>query len=301
MKSGYLFVFIAFTFLSLSVEAQINLKTYTTATDTFYWKRYTHIAKPSKINLKRFTVSGSGKIIDSFLSKHLEQYPQFTSDSLRSLSLKDLKKCLYPVEINGDQLPDIIFSGSSGGESDIVRIYLNRQDSFELVFEDYQYITQFICDQGFLKEMQTGDAGCCDAYLYFTRNYTIRHDKGEAIFVKGKQIVAYKYTEEPSFFYPAAMPFISRADTMMLRASAARLNEPFDPHLETFGNIIAKYRTRAKGNVLAIKSYGQRNDWYFVEIFPDATPAASILYDIEKMPTFIRGWVSGQSISLQPD
>jgi hypothetical protein len=54
-----------------------------------------------------------------------------------------------------------------------------------------------------------------------------------------------------------------------------------------------------KGVALAYKSYGKGNDWYFVEIFPDASPSASILYDVEKMPTFIRGWVSGQAIFLE--
>ena len=301
MKYDHFIVLLAFVLLSRGVEAQINIKTYTTATDTFYWKRYTHVSKPLKINLNRFTVAGSGKIIESFLAKHLDQFPQFTNDSVQRFNVRDLKRCLFPVDINGDHLPDIIFSGFSGGESDIVRIYLNRKDSFELVFEDYQYISKFTCDRGLLTEMQTGDPGCCGSYLYFRRDYTIKIDNGELMFIKGRQQVEYQYTEEPFKFYPRAMPFTAKADTMLLRASATRLNEPFNPHLDTFGNIIAKYRTRAKGLVLAYKSYGKGNDWYFVEIFPDTSPSASILYDIEKIPTFIRGWVSGQASLLNPE
>ncbi|MEI7500437.1 MAG: hypothetical protein WCK84_08290 [Bacteroidota bacterium] len=301
MKFNCILVFLTVILLSFEVEAQINIKTYTSATDTFYWKRYTHIPKPAKINLKQFTVSRSGKIIESFLLKHLDQFPQFTDDSVPRFSPKDLKKCLYPLDINGDNLPDMIFSGYSGGESDIVKIYLNRTDSFELVFEDYQYITKFTCGHGLLTEMQTGDAGCCDNYLYFTRDYSVKLENGKPLFVKGKQQVVYKYTEEPDICYPRGIPFAMKSDTMLVRASAAQLNEPFNPHLETFGNIIAKYRTRAKGIALAYKSYGKGNDWYFVEIFPDAAPSASILYDVEKMPTFIRGWVSGQAILLGPE
>jgi hypothetical protein len=299
MKYNYIIVLFAIILFTLEVDAQINIKTYTSATDTFYWKRYIHIPKPPKTNLKQFMVSRSGKIIESFLATHLAQFPQFTNDSVRRFNIKDLKKCLYPVEINGDQLPDMIFSGFSGGESDIVRIYLNRKDSFELVFEDYQYITKFICLQGRLKEMQTGDVGCRGNYLYFTRNYTVKQENGEPLFIKGMQQVVYQYTEEPVSYYPRAIPFTTISDTMLLRASAAQLNEPFNPHLDTFGNIIAKYRTRVKGVALAYKSYGKGNDWYFVEIFPDASPSASILYDVEKMPTFIRGWVSGQAIFLE--
>jgi hypothetical protein len=299
MRSNCIHLLFVFILFSIRLEAQINIKTYTTATDTFYWKRYTHIPKPPEINLKQLTVSRSGKIIEAFLAKHLDQFPQFTNDSLGRFTVKDLKKCLYPVEINGDDLPDMIFSGFSGGESDIIKIYLNRKDSFELVFEDYQYITKFIRMQGLLSQMQTGDAGCCDDYLYFIRNYNVKPENGRLLFIKGKQQVAYKYTEEPDLYYPQPIPFIAKSDTMLLRASAAQLNEPFNPHLDTFGNIIAKYRTKAKGVALAYKSYGKWNDWYFVEIFPDSSPSASILYNVEKIPTFIRGWVSAKAISFE--
>jgi hypothetical protein len=194
----------------------------------------------------------------------------------------------------------MIFTGFTGGKSDMVRIWLNRGDSYELIFEDYQYISKFTKTGSKLCEMQTGDAGYGDDYLYFTRDYRVEQEKGELVFIKGKQIVAYRHTEEPVKYYPQPIPFIAKADTMLLRASASRQDEPYNPNLDTFGNIIAKYRTKARGNVLAYTSNGKGNDWFFVEISPSATPSASILYDIDKMPTFIRGWVSSQSIQLQP-
>jgi hypothetical protein len=294
--------FILLPFLLLAAfagKAQIDIQRYTTATDTFYWKRYVHIPEPPRVNLRRFLVSQPAKKIDAFLARNLIQFPQFTSDSAPKFTIKDLKKCLYPIDLNGDKLPDMIFSGYSGGESDIVRIWLNRRDSFELVFEDYQYLSKFVKSGDNLVEMQTGDVGCCDNYLYFTRDYRVKQEKDGITFVKGKQVVAYQYIEEPAKYYPEPIPFSARADTMLLRASAAQQNEPFIPFLDTFGNIIAKYRTKASGNVLAYKSSGRGNDWFFVEISPVAYPSASILYDIDRMPTFIRGWVSSQAITLE--
>lgn len=281
-------------------HAQIDIQRYTSATDTFYWKRYTHIPKPPRVNLKRFTVSNPSGTVNSFLAKNIGQFPQFTGDSGSRIPVRDLKKCLYPVDVNGDKLPDMIFSGNSGGETDIIRIWLNRRDSFELIFEDYQYISGFKMNRKKLVELQTGDAGGNNGYLYFTRDYQVDLETGEPVFVKGKQVVAYKYTEEPPAYYPQPVPFIAKADTLLLRASAARLNEPFIPGLDTFGNILAKYRSRVRGTALAFKSYGKGNDWFFVEIYPSTAPSASILYDIDKIPTFIRGWVSGQSIQLSP-
>ncbi len=298
MRFINILLFLALMLYSFAVEAQIKLQTYTTATDTFYWKRYTHIPKPPKLRLKQFSVSNSTEIVDAFLVNHLNLFPQFTNDSLPKFTVKTLKKCLFPVDINGDMLPDMIFSGFSGGEADVVQIFLNRKDSFELVFEDYQYITKFRKEAGKLVELQTGDVGCCANYLYFTRDYRVKQENGEPFFIKVKQKVAYQYTEEPFKYYPQPIPFVAKSDTMLLRASAAQLNEPYNPYLETFGNIVAKYRSKTRGIVVAYKSYGNGNDWYFVEVYPDTSPSASILYDLTKMPTFIRGWVSGQAILL---
>jgi hypothetical protein len=294
----YFRVILLFTILvyGFKAEAQIKLKTYTTATDTFYWKRYVHIPKPPKVRLSQFTVLDHGRTAEQFLAGNLDQFPQFTNDSLPKFNVKTLKKCLYPVDINGDHLPDMIFSGYSGGESDLVRIYLNHGNSFELVFEDYQYISKFRKEAGKLVELQTGDVGSGSNYLYFMHEYRVDHENGQPVFIMVKQIVAYRYTEEPSKFYQKPVSFVAKTDTMLLRSSAAQLNEPFFPELGTFGNIVAKYRSKARGVVLAMKTYGKGNDWYFVEVFPDTSPSSSILYDVNRMPTFIHGWVSGQSI-----
>ncbi|MEI7664230.1 MAG: hypothetical protein WCK34_18630 [Bacteroidota bacterium] len=283
---------------ALAGYSQIKLQRYTTATDTFYWKRYTHLAKPQKLGLRQFTASNPGKTIESFLARNLSQFPQFTNDSLPGYTVEKLKKCLYPIDINGDNVPDIVFSGYGGGGSDMVRIYLNRKDTFALVFEDYQYFTSFKKKAGKLVELQTGDVGNGGNYLCFTRDYRVTGDNSEPVFIKVKQHVVYQYTEDPIRYYASPIPFTARADTMLLRASAAVLNEPFLPGLETFGNIVAKYRSKTRGIVLATKSYGKGNDWYFVEVSPGSMPSASILYDLDKMPSFIRGWVSGQSIYL---
>lgn len=300
MKILHPFLLAFFLLTAVTGKSQIDLKRYTTATDTFYWKKYIHVPQPPRVNLRRFSVSQPAKKIEAFLARQIGEFTQFTDDSTRRHSANDLKKCLFPVDLNGDKLPDMIFSGYSGGTSDIVRIWINRRDSFELVFEDYQYISLFRKVEGKLVEMQTGDPGSGENYLYFTRDYRVDQNTGTPVFIKGKQSVIYKYTEEPLKYYPEPIPFTSKADTLLVRASSAQLNEPFNPHLDTFGNIVAKYRTRSRGIVLAYKSNEKGNDWFFVEFSPFAVPSASILYDIDKIPTFIRGWVSSQSIQLEP-
>ena len=285
---------------SLSGLAQIDIQRYTTATDTFYWKRYTQIPKPPRVNLRRFLVSQPSKKIDAFLEKYLAQALQVSGDSASPVSIAELKKSLYPIDVNGDRLPDMIFSGTLGGAPEMVRIWINRKDSFELIFEDYQYISKFRKEGDKLTELQTADVGKDGDYLYFTRDYRVQMEQGVPGFVKGKQTVSYQHMEEPANYYPVPIPFIAKADTMLLRASAAQQNEPFNPGLDTFGNIMAKYRTKARGVALAFKSMGKGNDWFFIEVSPSASPSASVFYDLDKLPTFIRGWVSGQAVQLVP-
>jgi len=283
---------------AFSGQAQIDIRQYTTATDTFYWKRYTQIPGPDRFNLKRVTARQPAKKILAFFKLQADDFQYYITDSTGNLPVGELEKCLFPIDIDGDKMTDMIFSGSVNGQEEMVRIWLSRVNGFELVFEDYQYISKFIRTGGKLSELQTSEGIDGEDYLYFTNDYRVQWTDGNPVFVRGDRTVSYCHTEEPLHYLPRPVPFESLRDTMMLRASAARQDEPFLPDLGSFGNIIAKYRSKARGMALAKKSYGSGNDWYFVEISPSTMPSASILYDIDKFPTFIRGWVSGQAIKI---
>jgi len=299
MTCRKIFLFLVAFLVAFQVAGQIKFKTYTSATDTFYWKRYEHFAKPGKVNLSRYTAGKGSRIIDRFLKKNLSLFPQFTNDSARQNTVKNLRKSLYPMDLNGDRQPDMIFSGFSGGESAITQIFLNRNDSFELVFEDYQYITTLNMVNGALHSMAIADPGCCDAYLCFMRDYTVRKEGNSLSFVKGKQIAWYHFTERPKDILKTPVAWSAVYDSMLIRASAALLNEPYNPYLETYGNIIAGYTQKIRGVALARQTDANGLEWYYVEIIPECRPRKSIFYEIGKYPTFIRGWVEGNEIIIR--
>jgi hypothetical protein len=294
------FFFLALFMTFKVVQGQITIKQYTSATDTFYWKRYEHVKKPGKLSLSKYTVSRPGKVIDRFLSLNLYRFPQFSRDSTKPVRLADLKKCLYPMDLNGDQRTDMIFSGFSGGESGKTQIFINRQDSFELVFEDYQYVVSLVIQSGILTGLQMADIGCCDAYLYFTRDYRVKQQGCELDFIKGKQTAVYHFTERPFDLLSPAIAWQAVYDTTLIRASAANLDDPYNPYMETWGNTIAGYINKIHGMALALKKDQYGKIWYYVEIIPDIKPKKSIFYEIDKFPTFIQGWVEGSLIHLQP-
>ena len=285
---------------AIGAVAQIDIKTYTTETDTFYWKRYFNVAAPPAVNLKRYTASRRSARIDAFLATNPAGLWYAPGDTSGRPDPGLLRPFLYPVELTGDRQPDMIYAGPGEGGQDKVQIWFARNGGYDLVFEDYQYLSSLTLDRGILSRFTTGDRGTgTENYLYFTRHYRVDRDSTGLAIVREKQVAEYRHTEEPSVLFKTPAPFRTVADTLMLRASPARLNEPFLPDLDTFGNIVAKYRTRAAGNALAYVSRGHGNDWYYVEMSPVAVPSASILYGTDRLPTFVRGWVSAHGILLK--
>lgn len=278
-------------------HGQINLKTYTSATDTFYWKRYEHIAPPERIKPGKIAKPAKGLVFDHFISRMKSEFPWLCQDSAGTSMKPGWNKYFYFVEINGDQNREILYAGPSASGCEMVRIYFNDGNIFHLLFEDYQYLSGWRMKENRLMGLKTGEVHCEGDYLYFTRDYAVQWNDVAPEIVKGRQTAWYRYTELPRKYFDTPVPFSAVADTLLLRASAAQLNEPFIPYPETFGNIVAKYRSKVRGELLAMKTDGKGNTWYFAEIWPDTRPSASILYGTEKIPIFIRGWISGLSVA----
>jgi hypothetical protein len=296
MKRRFFLALLTSLLASAYAEAQEQQARPAIPADTFYWKQYPCIPKPSRADLRRIEVPRQQKRIREFLSANIGQFPQFRADSAGPFDTARITGCLHPAELNGDGRIDMIFMGFSGGQADITRIYLNFPDSFLLVFEDYQYPSELTVVKGILTSLTMTDPGCGDDYLYFDRAYQVRSDGPKLSFIKGKQTAVYMHTETPGTLFPNPVPFRSASDTLLVRASAAVINEPFNPTLENFGNITARYKTKIRGKVLGTSATPSGRDWWYVEIMPDTKPSASILYGTDRLPTFFRGWVHRDAI-----
>ncbi len=279
------------------VSAQIKLKTYTSATDTFYWKKYEHVPPPARLNLKKYTVANNASQVETFLQNTPQAFKTFISDSLRMHPENPPKKYLYAININHDALPDIVFNGSGRNETEMVQIYINRKDSFDLVFEDYRYISELSGDKAGITGVVTGDPGKKGDYRYFRRYYSIAHEGKSVAFIRGKQTVEYKFTQRPGKEFENPRPFKAMNDTTLVRASARFIDAPYDPKLKTWGNIICGFTKVISGNILAMEKDAAGLIWYFVEIFPDEKPEKSIFGDLGNYPTFIHGWLPSEDIS----
>ena len=110
---------------SLGGVAQIDIRQYTTATDTFYWKRYIRVAPPPKENLKRYKAANASGQVALFFAKRSQHLPELSSDSsLPQITDREVSKHLFPIDVDGDRTPDMVFSGPLDGEPGMVRIWL---------------------------------------------------------------------------------------------------------------------------------------------------------------------------------
>lgn len=289
-----LYVFLVMT----GASAQIDIHRYTSATDTFFWKRYEHIPGPAPLRLSRVGSVPKGNILTALIAQYPEQFAQLSPDSTVAPDIREWKKNLRATDFNDDGKPDIIYAGPGRTTDHMVQLYLFRETGFNLVFEDFGFLTNWTMKEHRLISVGTGEASCAAGATNFLRDYEVKWEGAEPRFIHGKQTAWYRYTELPSLLLEKPVAFESIRDTLTLRASAARINEPFIPEPETFGNIVAKYSKKLRGVVIGTTGHQKNNDWYFVEIIPDAFPSATVLCRHNQIPLFIRGWVPASAILL---
>ena len=285
-------------FLMTGASAQIDIQKYTSATDTFYWKRYEHIPGPAPLKLSRIASAPAKSTVTAFLAQDQELLALLSPDSTVVPDIRGWKKHLRITDFNHDGVPDIIYQGPGSNSNNTVRLYLGNGTGYDLVFEDFQYLTHFTLEEKRLVSLCTGEASCAAGATWFTREYSVNWEGAVPRFINGKQTAWYRYTELPLRVFEKTIAFESVRDTLTLRASAHRINEPFIPYPETFGNIVAKYREKVRGVVIGTTNDQKPNEWYFVEIIPDASPSASVLCRNNQIPLFIRGWVAAAAISV---
>lgn len=275
-------------------------KSIAAVSDSDYWNLYQRIDKPQQLNLKKFCSRDKNGSIDLFIKCCTSHFPQFAVDSLGSYDIKALRKCLYLSDLDGDGQPDIIFSGPGEGSSMLTQIYINRKDSFELVFEDYQYITSMVIRNGHLSELTLCDPGVEDSWLYFSRYYRVELQNGQLVFIHGKQTAEFRYAEKPELFNFEGNQVISAVDSLIIRASASVIDKPLIRKFGMNGNQIASYVMKFRMIIVGRNDLKSKDPWCYIEIIPDLKPARSLFYDTGDYPTFIRGWVKLKDIKTTP-
>jgi len=238
--------------------------------------------------------------IDAFITQNRDRFQQF-QQSYRPLD--SLRKRLHFLDLNGDKLPDVVFEGESGGEAQIVEIYLNTGNSYRYVFSANQGILKIDWRENRLYRLYIDDWGCCDEPLNINKIYQASYKKPDAPeFIQTYQGCFIRGTVFPDSLFPAPIRFQLTNDKYKIRCSPLlddTTPQDWLPNGEARGNCIAMLAKGAVGTALGKKTDATGREWWFVEIDEEYYPAKSdVLPGADKIefPTKIRGWVSSRFV-----
>ncbi|HEY8969397.1 MAG TPA: hypothetical protein VIM64_09890, partial [Puia sp.] len=112
---------------------------------------------------------------------------------------------LHFVDLNGDNLPDVIYEGWSGGEATVVDFFINEKKKFRKAFSTYQELFELEYTRGKLSSFVAYDYGCCDPTVEFERQFSVdslfhcKLNRQRAIMV-GSSVGEKGYTAPDGFF-----------------------------------------------------------------------------------------------------
>lgn len=213
----------------------------------------------------------------------------------------------YFIHLNNDKFPDVIYDGPSGGEGDMVIIFINRQFTIEKVFTGMQHIIDLKFEKNGLSSLGIYDPGCCAETVEIEKYYEV---DAKFHFKQIKQQAAlsgmktYDEDEAGAVLFEKPVPFITLNADYALRYSP----EISDLKPDIFesvgeivkGNIIAQYPKGAKGIAWGYKKDITGREWWLVEMEPQRKLSFNKFWGNEEFPTSYCGWMSSRFVERLP-
>lgn len=241
-------------------------------------------------------------LISRFIDLTPKEFEFYKLDESYSLTIQDLINDLHVVDINNDGLDDIIFDGSSGGEANEISIFINKSNSFEKIFTDYQGILSVEFDKGILNKINIKDWGCCAEFIVTTKFYDVKFRNGEFEFVQKK---SFKYLEN------TFLPVTYWNETKKISVLNDNYNLRFSPQIDdtsevyyvgepTYRNKIGKLKNNTKAIAIAESTDTTGRVWFFVAIYPEFDVSESYFYNYkDEIKSYKCGWISSRFIEIQ--
>lgn len=201
------------------------------------------------------------------------------------------------LDLDSDDDLDFIFDGWSGGEPTCVRVYLNIDNTYNKVFDEFQEITAIELGKNGLTSLSIQDPGCCASYITFNMDFQVETSKDKMNFLLVNRTARIQNTELPTNELKEPVRFEIENEIYYLRAT---------PKIDTTnlwyegdegeGNIIAELKKGDQGRAIGKSTDSTGRVWWFVEIDPEFKPNKSYFYDLEERPTKVTGWMSSRFV-----
>ena len=223
------------------------------------------------------------------------------TDIISMLDAQNLKLRDYTtaIDLNNDGLLDVVYSGTSGGEPNIVYFFLQKDSGFEQIFEVMQAIKKVIWEGELLSQVYTSDWGCCATIHLINSVYNVTYDQqNKPVFKKKFQsIEVNNELTKPKNFFTDPIEFVVDNEGYKLR-----LNPEIDDHteyhwLEITGNTFATLKQGTNGTALASRTDKTGRIWWYVAIDFDKNVQNCILHTPDDYPTRVIGWISSRYVT----
>jgi len=211
---------------------------------------------------------------------------------------KELVKYLYAIDLNGDNLLDVFYQGPTGGEPNIIQIFLNEGHRYKKVFTGYQDIVNMKFEKDKLVSFRLFNPGCCADPQILEYNYEITYKKDEPIFSLNKSIGYLRLTEKVENSFNPVQKFAITVDKSNLRKECYFFDDAEHPVNGSRGNITATYKRGAKGKAIGFKR-DQENEWIYVLMEPTSKIEQCVFSNFMEQPTQIYGWILKKDTNLE--
>jgi hypothetical protein len=202
------------------------------------------------------------------------------------------------VDLNNDGLQDIVFSGPSGGEPNIVYFFIQTNSGFEQVFEIMQGIEKVTWNGQLLNQVFTSDWGCCAEIHLMNTVYDVKYNgNNKPIFSKIFQSIEVRdELTKPKNHFSDPIQFKVNNDGYKLRLAPVIDDTTEHQWVEITGNTFATLKQGTIGTALASQTDDTGRTWWYVSIDFDENVQNCILRTPDSFPTKVIGWISSRYV-----
>lgn len=242
------------------------------------------------------------KLANTFIEWLAESGEHLTIPYELKIDNRDLINKLNFVDINADGKFDAIYSGPSGGEPNIVMIFMFTNSKYKLALSLMQGIVKVNWQNNRVTSLLTHDWGCCAENRLISSEYMVEYsDDGMPIFNKTLDIVEIRRMTKPKMILQRPIEFVTQNNNYKIRLSPIIDDTTylgFITENERLGNMLGTLEKGTKGKAYASETDETGRVWWYVAIKTDYPLNDSVLYmkDLARNSYYV-GWISSRFVT----